>query len=97
MHQASVPEQGLRIEPAVLSAGPLNKAFEPGTVLEAGLVLDSGIPIMARWHATGTELYKATPAWEPSHLCRLIHRIQREMRWAAGTDAKRRSVGSRPS
>jgi hypothetical protein len=88
MHQASVPEQGLRIEPAVLSAGPLKRAFEPGTVLEAGLALDSGLNIMARWHATGTELYKATPAWEPSHLWNLIHRIQREMRRAESVDRR---------
>jgi hypothetical protein len=59
-------------------------------VIEAGLILNSGINLDVQWTLTGRRDFESTEAWEPSHLWPLIHRIRREMKWAEIVERKAR-------
>ncbi len=86
LSQASMPERGLTIERQGIAAGPLAWTPDAGSVIEAGLVLNSGFNIDVQWMLTGRRDFEQTPAWEPSHLWPLIHRLRREMKWAEVVD-----------
>lgn len=89
--QASMPDRGLLIPRGVLAVGPLSAMPAPGKQIDAGLALDDGKRVDATWFITDSRAFERTPAWEPSHLWRLIHRIVREMKWAVSVEARRKT------
>lgn len=89
--QASMPDRGLTIPRHVLAVGPLSQRPAPGTMIDAGLVLDGGTHIKASWIMRESRDFERTPAWEPSHLWPLIHRLVREMNWAACVEGRRKA------
>ena len=91
MAQASMPDRGMCIPRFVIAIGPLLQHPGPGSQIDAGLLLDGGRSIDATWVVKDTRNFERTPGWEPSHLWPLIHRIVREMKWAASVDRRRKA------
>ena len=83
LHQASSEQFGVKIPAAITVIGPL--AFPSdhratGSDVTAEYALDDGARLAARWITTPDRDWLDDPAWEPSHLWRLIDRIERDMR-----------------
>jgi hypothetical protein len=81
--QVSAPEFGLDIERCMLkipSKDPFVISQTNHPRVEAELILDDGTPINAIWDLIPGEDWTDTPAWEPSHLWPMIHRIIHDMR-----------------
>ena len=89
--QASQPNHGPVIPVCCVQIGPVARRPEPCCQIEAGFELNDGNEIAVLWRLNGTRRFEQTPAWEPSHLWPLIHRIVREMKWAATVETRRKA------
>lgn len=78
--QAERMAEGLRIERDILTA-QLPEFPAQGSIIEMSIITGGDEILDVSWWFSGRRMFEATPAWEPSHLWRVIARIKARIQW----------------